>query len=567
MARQSKAERRGPARAAAAVACLALGCSLAAAAAAATAQVSETHKGSLDNAVLYLQETQGAEGGWGGAPGAQPNADFTSWAALALAGAGINPQEQAKPGATSAYTYLTDHTSTLKSTTDYALALLVVDASGTPPEHFGGTHLVKAILEHQITEGREDGAFFHLEAGEAPGVNDTVFSILALSPSSRMQEAGVAQAVEHATTWLLGEQNANGSWPSVCPKTACAGAQANVDMTGAALEALNAAGLHDTEAQAKALAFLHTAQNPDGGFPEQPGEHESNSASTAWALQGLWAAGQNPETWQEPGGREPLGYLESMQQANGSIQWKASSDENPIWMTAYAGPALDGLPLPIPEPPPPSHQQQSPPPSNPPASSQAPSAGEAGQGGTSGQPGGGVIAGGGGAGAKLFSRPQPQSRGQTPGGVRQLTGARHEADTTKRRDPTSRTTAGRASPPPQARPPGSPRARGKGTAKKRPGAAGKGAGTGGGGSGGLGQAVATASGAAAGGASEKVTGVVLGDSLTAFHSALQPGAPGLRGAGAGGAQSTWLAVALALAAAALALLGARLERKRPRFVP
>ena len=72
-------------------------------------------------------------------------------------------------------------------------------------------------------------------------------------------------------------------------------------MTAAAIEALNAAGQHDTEAQHEAFGFLHEAQDPDGGFPEFTGEAESNTASTSWAVQAIWSAGENPETWKAEG--------------------------------------------------------------------------------------------------------------------------------------------------------------------------------------------------------------------------------------------------------------------------
>ncbi len=184
------------------------------------------------------------------------------------------------------------------------------------------------------------------------------------------------------------------------------GSPGESDMTGAAIEALNAAGLHNTEAQQKAIVYLHQVQEPDGGFPEFPSETESNSGSTAWVVQGIWAAGENPEAWTKGSGREPLDYLESMQQPDGHIRYRASEELNGVWMTAYTGPAYAGQPLPIPA------LLVTPNQSTPPS--------PGGQGGESSQSGSGVIAGGGGDGAPLFSRPQPRSKGHTPGGVQLL---------------------------------------------------------------------------------------------------------------------------------------------------
>ena len=46
-------------------------------------------------------------------------------------------------------------------------------------------------------------------------------------------------------------------------------------------------------AVSRAVAFLRRQQNRDGGFPSQPGR-SSNAQSTAWAIQGLDAAGVSP---------------------------------------------------------------------------------------------------------------------------------------------------------------------------------------------------------------------------------------------------------------------------------
>ena len=108
------------------------------------------------------------------------------------------------------------------------------------------------------------------------------------------------------------------------------------------------AGTH-AEAEAGALAFLHDAQLPDGGFPEnRAAKAESNVASTAWGVQGIWAAGGDPETWRTGGGgasEEPLDYMESLQQPDGHVPGRRPRQLG-IWMTAYVLPAFAGRPAP-----------------------------------------------------------------------------------------------------------------------------------------------------------------------------------------------------------------------------
>src|SRR2546429_2021655 len=148
----------------------------------------------LDGTVRFLQEVQNPDGGFGGARGAASDPDFSAWVALALAAAGINPQDQATPGGLSVYTYLTGHARELNATTDYARALLVADAAGTSPYDFGRIDLSSAILGRQLP----NGAFAHALGGQ-PGVNDTVFAILALSPVKNQIIAGT---LARAARWL-----------------------------------------------------------------------------------------------------------------------------------------------------------------------------------------------------------------------------------------------------------------------------------------------------------------------------------------------------------------------------
>lgn len=180
----------------------------------------------LDSTVRYLQDVQNLDGGFGGEPGGESNPDFSAWVALALAAAGINPRDQSRPGGTDVYTYLVEHAGELTKpnaecarsscTTELERALLVVDASGTSPEDFGGVHLVQQLLARQLTGTHEAGAFVHEAGARTPGVNDTIFAILALSP---VREPAVQSALEHAASWLIGEQNPeNGGWSAVCPQ-------------------------------------------------------------------------------------------------------------------------------------------------------------------------------------------------------------------------------------------------------------------------------------------------------------------------------------------------------------
>ncbi len=344
-------------------------------------------------------------------------------------------------------------------------------------------------------------------------MNDTVFAILALSP---VHEAPAQEAVKSAVEWLEAAQNTDGSWPVECLRNVpgCGSDPVGeVDMTAAAVEALNAAEAHDVEAQRKAFEYLRAAQKPDGGFLEFPGEAEANTASTSWTVQAIWSAGENPETWTAHGsGKEPLGYLESMQHEDGSIQWKVSSDPNTVWMTAFAAPAFSGEPLPIP-----------------PVPLAVPS---------STAPGGnGVVTGGGGEGAPLFSRPQPQSTGETPGGARVLHG-RHRRAGKHAREPEPRRRAAMSA----------IKAPAAGT-KARSNHRGRSRGTG------------------SGSASPTVTGLLLNASDdTPLSAAQEAGAPGLRSAGTSAGAGRWLAIAIGGLIVVLILTGAQLERRRPQVL-
>jgi hypothetical protein len=502
----------------------------------------------LERTVRYLQNAQRENGGFA-EPGTEPESDFTAWVALGLAAAGINPRDQTtvkqhRVGGHSAYTYLAKHAHNASLTTDFERELLVVDAAGASPQDFGGVDLAGEILKRQIATGSNAGAFPH-EADDpwTPGVNDTIFAILSLSP---IHEPAAEEAVGRATQWLEAQQKCDGSWtwnytPRVSPcnpkerRLLPGEATGEIDMTGAALEALNAVKHPDPEGQKQAFEYLREGEVADGGFMEFLTESEPNVASTAWVAQAMWSAGINPEAWLTHSGlatEEPLGYMASMQQEDGHIRYRASQEMNGMWMTGYVTPAFAGDPLPIPAAP--YEELPALPPEEPVG---------AGDGGVSNDPGGGVIAGGGGDVALLFSRPQPDSKGYTPGGLRQL------------EDRHNRTTKQRRNPGPARKAPASTATSASVHRPEQHNQANKG--TGGG------SLTGAGAGGGAQGSGEEVKGVLVGAS---FDTALEPGAPGLHGAGAGGDETPWLAIGLALAIALLAFAGSQWERRRPEVI-
>jgi hypothetical protein len=71
-----------------------------------------------------------------------------------------------------------------------------------------------------------------------------------------------------------------------------------------------------------------------------------NAQSTAYAVQGLVAAGVGPSAVRR-GGRSPLDYLASVQAADGHYRYSSSSDQTPVWVTAQAVLAANGAAFPL----------------------------------------------------------------------------------------------------------------------------------------------------------------------------------------------------------------------------
>jgi energy-coupling factor transport system substrate-specific component len=217
--------------------------------------------------------------------------------------------------------------STLEDAGDEERTILALRACGVSTHAFPGGDPV-AKLMHARTR---DGSFGRL-------VDITNFAIFALRAAGRPASDPVVRA---ARRWLEARQNPDGGFGF-----AGRGGSEDVDDTAAALQGVIDAGGSNSPVVARAVAFLRRAQNPDGGYPQQIGG-ESNAQSTAWAIQGLIAAGQRVGAVKHGGSRSPPAYLESLIAPDGSVRYSRTSTQTPVWVTAQALTALAGRPFPI----------------------------------------------------------------------------------------------------------------------------------------------------------------------------------------------------------------------------
>jgi energy-coupling factor transport system substrate-specific component len=281
---------------------------------------------SLNGQVSFLVSAQNADGGFGAAAGQRSSELYSSWTAMGLAAAGRNPAV-VRRGGRSLLDSLRGEAATLTGLGDAERTILAARACGASPYSFGGRNLVAEVLSARSSDGSFDRQ-----------VNLTSFAILALRAAGHSPRLS---AIHKAAGWVERQQNADGGFAF-----GGRGARSDVDDTGAALQALAAAGAHNRHVLDLAVGYLTRSQGRDGGFPQQYGG-ESNAQSTAWAVQGLIAAGHNPAALRRGAGRSPLGYLQSLVAPGGSVRYSRTSAQTPVWVTAQALIALAGKTFPV----------------------------------------------------------------------------------------------------------------------------------------------------------------------------------------------------------------------------
>ncbi len=206
---------------------------------------------------------------------------------------------------------------------------LAAAAAGFDPRSFAGLDLPARIAS---TFDPATGAF---------GVTnqDQAWAILGLRAAGAAIPAPAVQRLAAAA-------NPDGGWGWT------AGIASDVDSTAIALQALAAAGEPaNAPAVVAGLTYLRNVQlsNSDGGFaasPDQPWGVRSNANSTAFAIQGLLAVGQDPlDTSWAISATLPISYLLSLQLPSGAFVYQEGPSPD-MFATQQAVPALLGKPLP-----------------------------------------------------------------------------------------------------------------------------------------------------------------------------------------------------------------------------
>lgn len=278
----------------------------AAAALAAAVAVALPEREAALRGVDFIRTTQQSDGGFGGfGPGQTMDAIY------AIRATGIDPNSVRKDG-NSPCDFLRANASGVTRPGLAAKFILGAFACGLNVFDVGGTNLVTIVT----------GAYDSSTGRYASDDFNHSLSVIGLAAAGVGVPNGAVQALRNS-------QLPDGGWGF--------GGSSDPDSTAIALQALLAVGVpvSDPDVQ-KAIALLRSRQAADGGWGFDP--NASNVNSTAFVVQALVAAGENPEsaTYTKSGGN-PIQFLLSQQQPNGSF-----AGYDPAFATNQVVPALMG---------------------------------------------------------------------------------------------------------------------------------------------------------------------------------------------------------------------------------
>ncbi len=272
-------------------------------------------------------------------PTGKPDPVATAWSVLAIRAAGLTSEADAPTRWLQQNIGLLARDGQGESPTGLALAVLVAHTQQLPLETFGGQDLVGRLLALRGKDG------LYGPAGTGLGSYDPLGDV-AIRQALVLSALGAAGRTDaDAATWLERRECPDGGWAlqQIDAPKACV---ASPYTTGYAMEGLAAVG---REVPRRAVRALSQLQRPDGGFGQI--FPESDALATAVALQGLIAAGVDPNTdrWRKGSGADastPFLALLRFSGNSGGFSTVQSSMPDP-GVTARVAIAAAGQPLPL----------------------------------------------------------------------------------------------------------------------------------------------------------------------------------------------------------------------------
>jgi hypothetical protein len=294
---------------------------------------------SKTNGVTYLKSLQAADGSYAGS-GLSNEWAFSAFAAAGTAVVDVAPGGDPTKNARTVYRNLLSTAAWPSATpvvTDYERGTLNAYAAGIDPARVSASrNLIANIYAYWQTA--EAGYF-----GPSANFNGTVFAALALGGAKTQSGATrIPQALTNSmVTRIRANQHNDGGWTyqKVEGNPTAINTASDVDMTGAAMAALCASGVPNTDTDVvQAKNFLKgKLVSASGAFNSLYGV---NTSSNGWGVAGLNACGINPQSadFTTPHGKTPIDFLIANQyNPAGGFKYKPA-DTTP---SAYA--SIDAL--------------------------------------------------------------------------------------------------------------------------------------------------------------------------------------------------------------------------------
>lgn len=282
---------------------------------------SETIRDTVNRILAYARSQQTADG-------AIIDGQTSEWLAMSFAAANIHPADVSTVSSSLQEflkNYQVNSNTEINACAGYPRHILALLASGIATTDARMSDVVNRMTSPDCYTNHDYGS---------SGINDDVFAFLAMVATGQTQ----APLTIDLFSDLVAHQNSDGGFILF-------GTTASPDITGAVLNALlygraNGFTVPD-DSITRAKTYLHTTQRTDGGW----GFENSDAITTAWAMMGVNAAGEDQLAWSNSQGNNPWGYLTSAIKPAGYYEFAPGIVD---WFgTKHVVPALLGKSWPI----------------------------------------------------------------------------------------------------------------------------------------------------------------------------------------------------------------------------